>query len=162
MLKSSNPKDRIGITKVPLHLIPLPAQIVASLAHLDGAIKYGPYNWRKEKVAATIYIDAALRHIQKWLNGQEMDADNGAVHNLGHAIACLNILIDAQHYGNLIDDRPPADASPLQLDEMQAVVKKLLERHGKQVPSTPPIANDHLDAYYEDLGIRPPTHWSQI
>lgn len=135
---SSNPKDRIGLTKVPLHYIPLSAQINQALAHLDGALKYGPFNWRQESVAATIYLDAALRHILKFTHGENHDADSG-VHHLGHAVACLNIIMDAMHFGNLIDDRPPADGSPATLDGSREEVIRLLNLRGKDVPSTPPI-----------------------
>jgi hypothetical protein len=85
-----------------------------------------------------VYIDAALRHIHKWQHGQEIDSDSG-IHHLGHAIACLNIVLDAQAFGNLIDDRPPADNSPLTLDEARKDVERLTRLRGKEVPSTPPI-----------------------
>lgn len=136
--QSSNPKDRIGCTKVPLSLIPLSAQIHAALAHFDGSCKYGHYNWRHESVAASIYIDAALRHIHKWYHGESYDADSG-IHHLGHALACLNIILDAASCGKLVDDRPKADDSPAMLDTFRSEVIRLLERHGKKIPSTPPI-----------------------
>lgn len=138
ILQSTNSKDRIGATKVPLSLIPLSAQIHAALAHFDGAQKYQAWNWRKETVAASIYVDAALRHIQKWFQGEEKDRDSG-IHHLGHALACLNIILDAQAYGNLVDDRPPADGSPVELDAAREEVLRLIKLRGKDVPSTPPI-----------------------
>ena len=42
-----NPKDLLGMNKVPLDLIPPVASIHAALAHYDGASKYGPFNWRQ-------------------------------------------------------------------------------------------------------------------
>jgi hypothetical protein len=105
--KSGNPKDGIGATKLPLHLVPATALAVAALAHLDGATKYGAWNWRIAGVRASIYLDAVHRHLAKWTNGERLDPDSG-VHHLGHAIACLNILIDAQCAGKLTDDRPPS------------------------------------------------------
>lgn len=140
-LKSTNPKDRIGITKVPLHLIPLTAQINQALAHLDGACKYGPYNWRDENVAASVYVAACLRHLQKWLNGREVDRDSG-VHELGHATACLNIIMDAQASGKLVDDRPTPDKSPEQLDKAAEDVVRLLKRHGVYREPTPTLAKE--------------------
>lgn len=101
----TNPKDRVGLTKVPLHLIPTSSQVHAAMAHLDGAKKYGPYNWRTEEVAVSVYISACLRHIGKYFNGEDFDEESG-VHHLGHAIAGLNILLDAELSKNLIDDRP--------------------------------------------------------
>jgi hypothetical protein len=135
----TNPKDRIGTTKVPLHLIPLSAQIPTCLALFTGEKKYERWNWRHEQVAASIYIDAALRHIQKWVHGQENDKETG-IHHLGHAIAGLMILIDSQSYGNLIDDRPPADNSAELLDAAQKDVIRLIELYGEKVPNTPPVS----------------------
>lgn len=137
-MKSTNPKDRIGITKVPLHLLPLSALTQQALAHLDGALKYGPYNWRDENVAASVYVAACLRHLQKWLNGREKDRDSG-VHELGHAIACLNILIDAQLSGKMVDDRPTPDGSPELLDAAAEDVVRLLKRHGQYKEPTPTL-----------------------
>jgi hypothetical protein len=105
--KDANPKDSIGATKLPLHLVPATALAVASLAHLDGATKYGAWNWRIAGVRASIYLDAVHRHLALWTNGEERAVDSG-VHHLGHALACINILIDAEAAGMLTDDRPPA------------------------------------------------------
>jgi hypothetical protein len=103
--KSTNPKDRIGMHKPPLHLIPGVALVEESMAFKDGAEKYGPYNWRDEKVSASIYVSAALRHLHDWYDGQECASDSGR-HHLAHARACLGILLDAQSIGQMVDDRP--------------------------------------------------------
>ena len=105
LLKSTNPKDRIGIHKPPIHLIPASALIHESMAFLDGAIKYGPYNWRGEAVSASIYIGACMRHLLAWQDREELSRD-ARRHHLGHARACLGILLDAQSLGQLVDDRP--------------------------------------------------------
>ena len=105
--KDTNPKDGIGATKLPLHLVPATALAVAALAHLDGATKYGAWNWRRAGVRASIYLDAVHRHLARWTNGETHDPDSG-VHHLGHALACINILLDAEAAGMLTDDRPPA------------------------------------------------------
>lgn len=104
--RSTNPKDRIGITKPPLHLVPPVAIIHEAMAFKDGAEKYGPYNWRGESVSASVYIAATLRHIFSWNDGEAISQDS-RVHHLGHARACLAILLDAESVGKLIDDRPP-------------------------------------------------------
>lgn len=103
--KSTNPKDRIGMHKPPLHLIPGVALVEEAMAFKDGAKKYGPYNWRDEKVSASIYIGAALRHIHEWFDGEERAADSGR-HHLAHARACLAIILDAASCGQIVDDRP--------------------------------------------------------
>lgn len=100
-----NPKDAIAFKKVNLMLLPPVAAAHASCAMMDGAKKYGPYNWRDKKVLASVYIAAAKRHIDMWQERQEKASDSG-VHHLGHAIACLAILLDAQAGGYLVDDRP--------------------------------------------------------
>jgi hypothetical protein len=107
MTDAVNPKDRFGIRKPPLHLIPAVAELHEAMAFADGAHKYGPYNWREKSVIASIYIAAALRHIKAWFDGEEYASDSG-VHHLGHARACLAIILDAQamSVSALEDDRP--------------------------------------------------------
>ena len=104
--QTANPKDRIGDTKPPLHLIPPTAEILEAVVMGLGARKYGPYNWRTNHVRATVYIAAAKRHLAQWLDGQNDDLESGVSH-LAHARACLGILLDAQSLHCLIDDRPP-------------------------------------------------------
>ena len=101
-----NPKDRIGDTKPPLHLIPPSAEILEAVVMGLGARKYGPYNWRTARIRATVYIAAAKRHLAQWLDGQDDDSESGVSH-LAHARACLGILLDAQSLHCLNDDRPP-------------------------------------------------------
>lgn len=103
---TTNPKDLLGINKPPLGTVCPVAILHESCAMLDGELKYGFRNWRAKHVVARIYIDAALRHIQAWAEGEEYAPDSG-VHHLGHARACLGILLDAQEGGNLLDNRAP-------------------------------------------------------
>ncbi len=102
-----NPKDLIGAKKISLTKLPAVAVAHAAHALMNGAKKYGAYNWREKPVHASIYVDACERHLNAWFDGEEEATDSG-VHHLGHAIACLAILLDAQATGNLIDDRPAA------------------------------------------------------
>lgn len=101
-----NPKSVQGAKKFSLRYIPLPAQVEMCRALEDGDKKYGPANWRETGVAASVYVDAALRHIMQFYDGGQDNADDSGVHNLGHAMACLAIIVDAQYNGTLIDDRP--------------------------------------------------------
>lgn len=108
-----NPKDMLGVKKVQLNLVPPSSTIYQALAMEDGAKKYGPYNWRENKVIASIYVAAALRHLQAWYDGEELAQDSNKPH-LGHALACIGIIVDAKETGNLVDDRPlPGAASQL-------------------------------------------------
>lgn len=103
-----NPKDAVGQKKAPLHLIPVAALAAEAAAFRDGVRKYGAANWRITGVQASIYIAAALRHISLWYDGGEDVASDSKVKHLGHARACLGIVLDAEACGTLTDDRPPA------------------------------------------------------
>lgn len=101
-----NPKDKLGLTKVSLSKVPASAILVEALAMMDGAKKYNAFNWRSNKVIASIYIDACKRHLDLWFDSLEEVADDSKVPHLGHARACIGIIVDAQATGNLVDDRP--------------------------------------------------------
>jgi hypothetical protein len=103
--KGTNPKDLIGNKKVSITKFPAIGTVMGAMAMMDGASKYGPFNWRGNSVIASIYIDALMRHAMAWFEGQETASDS-KVHHLGHAIACAAIILDAQATGNLVDDRP--------------------------------------------------------
>lgn len=130
----SNPKDLLGIKKPSLTKIPQIALLWESLAMMDGGGKYGPYNWRDNKVVASIYIDALLRHVALWFEGQQK-ADDSGCHHLGHARACLGILLDAEATGNLIDDRPVSDGTTAAFEkvfaEVMSAIPAMQERHRK-------------------------------
>jgi hypothetical protein len=119
--KASNPKDLLAESesRVAFALIPSTALIHLAMALADGARKYGEYNWRDEGVGAMTYVSAAERHLRDWLDGEESAADS-KVHHLGHAMACLAIILDAQEIGNLVDNRPPAAPT----SEMMECVKE--------------------------------------
>jgi hypothetical protein len=106
-----NPKTVVGAQKVPLHLIPPAAKHYLAEAMGDGAKKYGPFNWREHRVTASTYIGAAQRHIDAWWDGEDVSAD-ALVHHLGHAMACMAIILDALTIGKLNDDRPEKGAAP--------------------------------------------------
>jgi len=127
----ANPKDLLGMKKVPLSLVPPSSTIYQALAMKDGARKYGPYNWRANAVIASIYIDAAKRHLDAWFDG-EGDADDSGVPHLGHALACVGIIVDAYESGNLIDNRPlPGPAARLlkkYVEQISAPARKAKRR----------------------------------
>lgn len=109
-MDDENPKDQVAQLKIDLSLVP-PA-FLAHTAHamMDGARKYGAYNWRGKKVKARVYVSACMRHLLSWLDGEERALDS-YVHHLGGAAACLAILLDAGCNDCLVDDRPPASIS---------------------------------------------------
>lgn len=104
-----NPKDAIGATKVPVHLWPAEATALGSLGMLEGMLKYGQNNFiAGDGVIASIYVDAAMRHLMAWFAGEDAAHDTGTPH-LGNALATIAILVKARAHGKLIDDR---DYSP--------------------------------------------------
>lgn len=104
--QSTNPKERHGLAKPQLHLIPPSALIEESMVMALGAEKYGPFNWREADVSASTYISAAKRHLLLWLDGEDIDPESGVSH-LAHVRGCMGIMIDAKSLGRLVDDRPP-------------------------------------------------------
>lgn len=112
--KASNPKDAIGSRKLPWHVFPM--RVLAGVIHafVEGALKYGSFNYRAVGVRATVYTDGAMRHISRFLEGEDYDpevtgyADGVRIHHLDKAIASLVVLRDSMLRGNWTDDRPPA------------------------------------------------------
>jgi hypothetical protein len=106
----NNPKSAYGVRKPQLDKIPPAGLIHMGVVMGLGAAKYGPFNWRTNSVAASVYIGAAMRHLQEYLDGMNVEGESGAS-PLGHVMACCAILLDAESLGILIDDRPPAGAA---------------------------------------------------
>lgn len=104
--KATNPKDAMGMRKLPIDLVPSTAVVAMSHAFLEGALKYGKYNWRVAGVRASIYLAAMQRHILKYQNGEESDPVTHVPH-LASVMACCAIMLDAKLVGKLNDDRPP-------------------------------------------------------
>jgi hypothetical protein len=104
---TGNPKDLIGSRKPPLmSVVPAPALWHLGQAMANGASKYGAMNFRDAGVRASIYIDAANRHMSAWFDSKQENAEDSGVHHLAHAMACMAILLDCTETGMLIDDRP--------------------------------------------------------
>lgn len=119
-----NPKQIHGDKKPPLAQMPLVAMIATSLAMMDGTNKYGFRNWRENPVEAMTYVNAALRHLTLWAEGEEITRDT-QVPNLGAVIACCAILLDAQVNGTLIDNREHSAPACDYLHDAEDVVRFL-------------------------------------
>lgn len=118
----SNPKSALGMAKPPLHLVPSTALVRIAMVMKLGAERYGAYNWREKDVAATVYVDAAERHMRAWLDGEHTDVESGQSH-LAHAAACMMILLDAMDNGGLIDNRPTPGATGRLIAELTQAAK---------------------------------------
>lgn len=139
-LKDTNPKDAIGSQKLPLHLWPATATAMGCLGLLDGALKYGRANWRVSGVRASIYFDAASRHLNAWFEGEAADPDSGLPH-LAHALACLAILVDADAAGVLVDDRQVPGGYRSLIDALTQHVPRLQDVHADRAPKHFTIAD---------------------
>lgn len=131
--KPTNPKDAIGATKLPMHLIPGTAKAHLALAFLEGALKYGKYNWRVAGVRASIYLDAMERHMEKWKNGEDVDPLTCVPH-LASVMACCAIILDARAVGKLNDDRPPSAPVSETIDALAPIVRYLQSLYEGESP----------------------------
>lgn len=105
---TDNPKDLVGVKKSPIRFVPPSLEIAVAPVLELGAVKYNeglPCNWRKYPVKASVYYEAARRHMDSYYDGETLDPESKLPHTW-HAAACLAIIIDATLNGTLIDDRP--------------------------------------------------------
>ena len=126
MRKPTNPKDIIGVNKVPLSTLSCPVLCEMGLGMLEGARKYGRHNYRQEGGSATVYYDATLRHLMDWFEGEDIDPDSGLNH-ITKALTALMVLRDSMLLGNWIDDRPIKN--PLNIDVLNKKAKEIIEKY---------------------------------
>lgn len=108
MSDSTNPKDRVGVSKISLTRVPATALIEMAKAGTYGNFMYEPFNWRDKdkKIGYTVYLDAILRHVFRLYDGEDVDSDS-LVSHWGHIAQTCAVAIDAIAMGNFVDDRPP-------------------------------------------------------
>jgi Domain of unknown function (DUF5664) len=118
-----NPKTAMGMLKPDLSVVPPIAFLHLATAMMNGDVKYGAFNYRKDKVSSRVYVAAAMRHLLSYLDGEDFSQDtvDGAfmfeqdpennkpiavTHHLAHVMACCAIVLDAEACGMLLDNRP--------------------------------------------------------
>lgn len=145
--KDTNPKEAFGDKKLPLDVVPSVVQEYAALGFLEGALKYGRFNYRVKGVKVSTYIAALRRHIDKYYEGQWADPVTRVPH-LANALACIGIILDADRIGVLTDDRPPSLPNhDLWMDAQSEIVEHLKELlkdkspHHYTIADTPPRAS---------------------
>lgn len=89
--------------KAPLGLIPRSALNAEAMVMAFGAEKYSRDNWRSG-IRWSRLIDAALRHITAYNDGEDTDEETGLSH-LAHARCCLAFLIEYAQTHPEMDDR---------------------------------------------------------
>lgn len=130
--KDTNPKDAVGIKKVPLHVVPGQVLMELGLAMLEGARKYGSHNYRVAGVRASVYFDAAMRHLMAWFEGEDLDPDSNLSH-ITKALACLVVLRDSMMNENWVDDRPPK-VKNLGWKDFNKLAEDIIRRYPDAVP----------------------------
>ena len=101
----SDPKQHAAEKKSPLHLIPPALNEATAFALALGAKKYGAWNWRRGSVSAMTYVGAIRRHLDAWIDGEDIDPESGECH-VAHIAACCAIILDSAKHGTFIDNRP--------------------------------------------------------
>lgn len=92
-----------GITKPKFSLIPQHALLEVARVFTFGEDKYKAYNYSKGE-DATVYVDAAMRHINKYLMQEDID-DETKTHHLANAVADLLMTLDNILIGKSNDNR---------------------------------------------------------
>ena len=89
--------------KPPVGLVPSSAMLEEAMVMGYGEKKYGRDNWRKG-MAWSRLIDASLRHILAFKEGQDFDPET-SYHHLAHARCNLAFLIEYMTTHPELDDR---------------------------------------------------------
>lgn len=125
-----NPKELVGSKKPDLSVVPPVALLHLATAMMNGADKYGPFNWRDQPIRMRPYLAAMMRHAASCLDGEDFSQDTVEaglpVHHLAHVMACCAIVLDAIHCGTITDDRPQVPGSTGDAIEHYNKEKKLL------------------------------------
>ena len=101
--KKGTKNDSNYMEKPPLDLLTLEFQTGTAQALGFGANKYGRHNFRGG-IDHSRLIAAALRHLNQYNNGQDLDSESGLSH-LSHAAASLNMLMWMVANRPELDDR---------------------------------------------------------
>jgi hypothetical protein len=139
--KPTNPKDAIGGTKLPLHLVSPIIKAYQAIAHYLGNVKYGAWNYVAGGARASVYKAACDRHMDAWWAGEEFDPADGTPH-LANALACIGILIECSEAGNLQDDRPPSTRYTEVRAKLEPIMARILKQHGDKAPRHWTIADN--------------------
>jgi len=138
--KPTNPKDSIGIKKLPFSVLPWRVLTGVALAMLEGAAKYGRHNYRAAGVRASVYFDAVVaRHLTEWWEGVDIDAESGE-HHIDKAIAGLMVMRDSMYQGNFVDDRPPF--GNVDIPDLNRRAAEILAKHADKSPHHYTLADE--------------------
>lgn len=128
-----NPKQSIGLSKLPLHLWSPLATAYGTLGLTNGREKYGQGNYKATDVILSIYIAATMRHLLAFLEGQECDPVDGVPH-IAAILANMAIILDARAVGTLVDDRPIQGGYLKELDNLTKIYQAVVKLHEGKNP----------------------------
>jgi hypothetical protein len=69
-----------------------------------GEVKYARLNWKKGGNSDDSYLDATIRHLTKFVNGEEFDEEYGTSH-LGHAAWNLMTMFELNNHEIMDKDK---------------------------------------------------------
>lgn len=151
--KENNPKDLVGTRKVPASVIPRTVLAEVGLGMLEGALKYGRHNYRGVGVRASVYFDAANRHLDAWWEGEDTDPDSGLSH-VTKAIASLVVLRDSMIRRMLADDRPPKSPEGW-INVLNSSAAKLVDHYAdKPMPKHYTQSDEPVEVPHAGTGAR--------
>lgn len=101
MASGAGTKDDFAKTRLSL-IPPMPLELLGKVLTF-GAKKYNDENWMNGMSWRRVY-DAALRHMNAWLSGEDNDPETGLPH-LSHAMCCLVFLVQYGETHKDWDDR---------------------------------------------------------
>lgn len=111
---------RYNSGKAEIHQVPTSNIFAIAKTLQYGAQKYAKGNFRKGMAWTTVY-DCAMRHMMKWLDGEQVDEESGLPH-LYHAITNIGFLIEYAETCPELDDRftdAPINMSQDSFDKIQ-------------------------------------------
>lgn len=132
-VKPTNPKDAMGIKKVPMSVVPATVMAEVAVGMMEGALKYGRHNYRAIGVRGSVYYDATMRHLMAWWEGEDVDPDSQLSH-ITKAITSLTVLRDAMIRENWVDDRPPVSPDEW-LKPLNERAEALIKKYPSPVPA---------------------------
>lgn len=127
-IKDTNPKEALGIKKVPTHCIPTGSLFMLGLAMMEGGRKYGTYNYRAMGARYSTYFDGITRHNRALLEGEDIDPDSG-LHHLAKIMGCCAVLLDSILMGNAIDDRPLQYPNGLDMEHYNKLAANIIDKY---------------------------------
>lgn len=133
MKEDTNPKDAVGIRKAPMSCLSAPVILEMGLGMFEGARKYRRHNYRIAGVRASVYYDAAMRHLMDWWEGTDIDPDSGLSH-ISKAMSALHVLRDAMMNDKWTDDRPPKFKDQEWLKQMNKMASDIIDKYPDGLP----------------------------